>query len=286
MAEAIFTIGLSGSGKSTWAHDQENFYILDSDEIRQEINGNAEDQKNPDVIFRTMYKRGVRALEQGKSVIFCATNLLAKHRIQAIRTIRSHCPETTFTCVLFATPITMCMEQNKQRTRQVPEYVIQRQARQFQCPTENEGWNNIQIEYANYNHDKFSDEIWAIAENFGDQHNPHHTRFLLDHLETAVKIVDLKNLDNVQKANLLFGTALHDIGKPFTQTFDDNHVAHYYGHAEYGAYIALLMGYNFDVVRLINYHMIPTTSATWKKRLGDSLWESLLRLHAADAAAK
>ena len=39
MPEAIFTIGLAASGKTTWAHQQKGYIVLDSDQLRLELWG-------------------------------------------------------------------------------------------------------------------------------------------------------------------------------------------------------------------------------------------------------
>ena len=49
------------------------------------------------------------------------------------------------------------------------------------------------------------------------------------------------------------------------------------------------MRYNLEVIQLVNYHMLPfniNAISTWKKRLGDDLWNKIMILHEADLAAK
>lgn len=103
-----------------------------------------------------------------------------------------------------------------------------------------------------------------------EQKNPHHDLTLDKHILVSisnVQILKTMNIDCfkiVDLTNLKLALLLHDIGKIYTQTFDANNVAHYYGHAEYsgkmaGEMLKELKFSNFivnDVVNLIEKHQI------------------------------
>lgn len=125
-----------------------------------------------------------------------------------------------------------------------------------------------------------------------DQHNPHHEFDLLTHL---AKTVSFLPKDPV----LRLAGLLHDIGKPLTQSVDENGIYHYFGHAamsEKMAYNALkrLKLSNREIERitaLIHYHdgVIEETKRAVKRRihqLGAESFLDLLSLQRADHAAQ
>ena len=291
--EFIMTVGLAGSGKTTWAYkyaaEHDNYAILDSDEIRAELWEDAEDQRNPAKVFDTMYRRTCNALVCGKSVIYCATNLSMKRRIHLVKQLRAKFPKLTLKCIVFNTPIAICKEWNMHRTRQVPEYVFDRQARAFQFPVENEGWDAISIiSPTYYDTVSFSNQVWRKVKAIGSQDNPHHTLTLEEHLNKTVNKVDLSIVNGMRTSNMMVAANLHDVGKAYTRSYDESGIAHYYGHDNYGAYIAMNMGASMQVIPLINYHMLPFNPdgiKVWRERLGEKLWANIMILHRADKAA-
>ena len=88
-----------------------------------------------------------------------------------------------------------------------------------------------------------------------DQKCKWHSLPLKEHCD---KVKELLYLNNVTSTILLEAALLHDYGKLFTQTFDENGEAHYYNHASIGTYELLTSGYrDIDVLFYINYHMLP-----------------------------
>ena len=286
MVEAIFCVGISGSGKTTWADSQKDFIVLDSDRIRGELYGNESDQQNPAKVFETMYSRGKELLRAGQSVIFCATNLSMRHRISALKQLHAACPDVTFTAVVFNTPLPICKEWNKKRERQVPDWLFERQMKSFQMPVYNEGWDVIEIiTPAEYDVKELSKGIWDDVRAAGSQDNPHHSLTLYDHLMACIDNTNISFLSEKEACNMLVAAAIHDIGKAYTRSYDENGVAHYYSHNNYGAFLSMNMGMSVETVQLINYHMCPYDSKsapTWEKRLGEELWKKVLILHDAD----
>ena len=99
-------------------------------------------------------------------------------------------------------------------------------------------------------------------------------------------------------------TKYHDMGKLYTQTFDEDGVAHYYGHENIGAYMmlvyevanqhSLFVNHNIgDIAFYINYHMLPfqwkpngtKTETKWAKRFGSKKYHNLWDMHIADLIA-
>lgn len=286
MPEAIFTIGISASGKTTWAH-QQHAIVLDSDQLRLELYNSETEQHDPHKVFDLMYKRGREQLLNGNSVVFCSTNLSMKYRMHAIRQL-SNIPNIKFRAVIFNVPVNICQENNKKRARQVPDWLFERQIKQFQCPVKTEGFDTIEIITPfQYNGIEFSHSMWNDVRAIGSQDNPHHTLTLYDHLQACIDNLNLSKLpiDDEDSKNLYIAVALHDVGKAYTRSYDENGIAHYYSHEGYSAYVTMNMRCNLEVIQLVCYHMKPydTKGASiWEKRLGEELWKKILILHDAD----
>lgn len=90
-------VGISGSGKSTFAKEikywgeleGENVEIFSSDEIRKELYGDASIQKDHEKVFRILHSRVKEALSQGKTAVYDACNLSAKDEELFFRKFRN-----------------------------------------------------------------------------------------------------------------------------------------------------------------------------------------------------
>lgn len=289
MPEFVMTIGISGAGKSRWCYSQHNIatdIVADSDEIREELWGDANDQQNPEKVFSEMFARTKSALSRNINVFYCATNLNMRYRIHTLNQIKRRFPDVKCRAVVFNTPLFICKEWNKKRERQVPDWLFERQIKQFQMPVYNEGWDVIEIiTPAEYDVKEFSKGIWDDVRAAGSQDNPHHSRTLYDHLMYCLKQVNTSNLPEEEWVNMYAAAGAHDIGKVYTRSYDENGVAHYYSHDSYGAFLAMNMGLPIEVIQLVCYHMKPydtNASSVWEKRLGEELWKKILILHDAD----
>ena len=92
MPRLIYMVGIAGSGKSTIAmriasQMEEEVVLLSFDTIRGEIYGDENYQRNPGRVFDIMHQRTVVALSQGISVIYDATNLSCKRRMNFLKSI-------------------------------------------------------------------------------------------------------------------------------------------------------------------------------------------------------
>jgi hypothetical protein len=194
-----------------------------------------------------------------------------------------------------ATQYKICLEQNKNREREVPENVIKRMRESFTCPQFNEGWDKIEIIY-NYDIDDYRMSDYFEKVNAFDQENPHHTKTLGEHASTVGNALANKGDE------LCIAGFLHDNGKMYTKVFynmkgDVSEIAHYYGHPNVGAYEALFYLNNIGtpedkiiyVCGLIQFHMRPYDLDTEKskdklKRLvGEQMYNDLIVLNNADA---
>ena len=87
MSKFIMLVGLPGSGKT---YITENYFSrakhISSDAIREELWGDANDQRNGDKVFYEMDKRTCSALEAGEDVVYDATNMNSRKRKAVVRT--------------------------------------------------------------------------------------------------------------------------------------------------------------------------------------------------------
>ena len=323
MNKFYMTVGLPGSSKSTWAEinkEKLNFTIHSSDAIREEL-GDVNDQSKNDLVFNTLHKRIKEDLLNGKNVCYDATNLLRKRRMNFISNELKNIP-CEKVCVLFATPYEVCLKNNTNRERKVPEEVIERMVKNFDVPCKQEGWNDIQIVWWDYEKEgmkfDFKDDVekWRSVSH----DNPHHTLSIGDHMIKAhdwfVENGDVLTFDGLtfQKDDILliYAIMMHDCGKAFTKEFknskgEPSETAHFYQHHCVGSYLSLFYlkdwrddGFTiFDensilyISLLIGLHMNPFLK--WKnskkaeekdrKLFGDKIIDSVLKLHQADLAA-
>lgn len=282
--ELMVMCGLSGSGKSTWAEreaKQWGYEIVSSDDIRAEL-GDVNDQSRNNEVFQIFYQRIKDHLKAGHHVIADATFLTIKERRRILEEVKGiKCYKS---CTIKALPFEKCLENNRTRDRQVPEAVIYRQRAKFQVPFEEEGWDEIIVSRLYYG---MNDMDFFVRKMLGfDQKNPHHKNSLLVH--------SVKAAEEFAKKGYEFGDALlHDYGKLFTQTFDENGVAHYYNHENVGTY-ELLNDYGRvaydgkDLLFLTNYHMLPFGWKTdkakekWRRIFGDEKFQMLMDFHECD----
>lgn len=304
------TVGLPGSGKSHWCNkhkDELNAVVHSSDAIREEL-GDVNDQSKNAEVFEILHKRIKDDLRSGKNVIYDATNLSRKRRIHFMQhELRDISCEKV--CILFATPYEMCLARNFARDRQVPEEVLVRMIKSFETPWFSEGWDDIQIVWADYKglpgfeYDIMEDmDRWTLINH----DNPHHRMSIGDHMLNA-EFHYVKKY-NVWKPHLQLAIFMHDCGKPDVKAFinskgEDCDIAHFYSHESLGSYKSLFYIRELcddytdkDVLYvslLIGLHMRPHLSwkqsekAKTKDRIlfGDDIIRDIEILHECDLAA-
>lgn len=297
MVKFAMMIGLPGSGKSTAAKElsiKEGAVLHSSDDLREELFDDVNSQENNDLLFAEMKKRINEDLSNGKSVIYDATNLGYKKRKAFLDGLKTECCRE---CYLIATPYEKCIRQNSERSRKVPEAVIENMYKGFFVPQYYEGWDNIEIIY--------NDEgDWDLDELFSDldtisQDNPHHTLTIGEHCRKCMEYVKEQSDDDA----LIMAALLHDIGKKFTKGFKDtkgnqSEIAHYYNHQNVSAYLSLFYLKHMpkeeilETTNYIQWHMQPLnlkrgkTKSKWANLLGKEFYENLLKLNEGDIKAK
>lgn len=287
--------GLQGSGKSTYARKlekEEGCFVVSSDEIRKQY-PNA---KN-DTVFQMVYRLANDALIDGLNVVIDATNITVKSRRQVFANIKADCHKQ---CVVICTPYKECIMRVDLRNNHlyknehfVPLEVLERYYKSFEVPFNEEGWDSVVWVRDKAVEDWAVKELLEQADGF-DQHNKHHTQDLGQHMKATGDYLAQKYAPDCP---VRIAAYLHDIGKLFTQTFGEDGQAHYYNHANVGAYELLTRveatgckSFNqfLDVMFFVNYHMhlynvqSEKSIKKWRSLFGDEKWQQLNDLHEAD----
>ena len=137
-------VGISGSGKSTFAGGLETSLsakVVSTDDIRLEITGDATDQTRNGEVFGIARKRIDDLLAQGKNAVIDATSLSQKDRRLWVDLGKKHGAELV--AYVVNRPADVAKQQNLKRTRQVPDWVIDKQKAKLQLPTTAEGFDKI-----------------------------------------------------------------------------------------------------------------------------------------------
>jgi predicted kinase len=239
----IMLVGLPGSSKSTWAenHKEElNMIIHSSDAIREEF-GDVNDQSKNDLVFKTLHSRIKEDLLNGKNVCYDATNLNRRKRMHFLCNELRNVP-CKKVCVLFATPYEVCLKNNANRERKVPEDVIDRMYLNYESPWYTDGFNEIKIVYWDYEKEGLKFEFHEKVEEWRkvSQDNPHHTLSVGDHMIKAYEYI----CDKTDNFLLQVAAYMHDCGKIHTKKFIDSKGkpclhAHFYQHHCCGSYDSL-----------------------------------------------
>lgn len=317
--------GLQCSGKSTQAKEYvkyEDATIVSSDEIREEL---AKEQNKENIfdvdnnlVFRELYKRVNDLLKENKNVVLDATNTTIKSRRQIFENIKVDCYKE---CHIMNTPYKECLERLRERNKKgpyIPEDVLERYYKSFEVPFKEEGWDFMILHTENGLEDslRWLKEIQNKARDF-DQKNKWHNEKLLKHMLTTQGYLSHKIFTNKLPENaydrteiflMLIASEIHDLGKLYTQTIDEQGQAHYYNHENVGAYemVSNAMIWSFQiwvslrtsiyntlrVAFYINYHMklhqVKTEKAIkkWKGIFGEELYNNLKLFEEADKYRK
>ena len=282
--KVIFTVGLPGSGKSTFVQKlakEENAFILSSDTIRQELFGDASKQKSR-VVFRVLYERLNEHMAKGHSVIVDATNIERERRIFALHKLPSSLQKE---CYYFDTPYAKSVARNQQRKRQVPLAIMEKMRKHLEFPTIGEGFDQVHIvheaEPYGISMQQFIEliqrqptyeELFQALQAIPcfkeiycfHQENPYHQFLLCQHTYFVFSYINEYYMEN-DKLALQIAALFHDIGKPFCKKYKPLQQRYgYFGHENVSAQIVchflLELGFKEDfvlkVVYLVQFHML------------------------------
>ena len=141
--------GVSGSGKSTWAHTnmQDTMYVS-RDEIRFRLVGEDEGYFSREKeVFKEFVKEIVSRLKIGADTIADATHLNEFSRRKLTQAIDMYMKDYQIIYVTFNIDIDTCLIRNTKREGRanVPENIIRNMYRDFRAPTKDEDERVIDI---------------------------------------------------------------------------------------------------------------------------------------------
>ena len=144
MPTVYILVGYPGMGKTYFAKNtlmNSRRVYISSDDIREEVCGDASDQSCNATVFSIFYDRAYQAIEKGYDVILDATHLTKKSR----RKCRDHFKrlKCKFIAVQMTTPVEEAIRRNKNRDRVVPNYAMSRMINSFQPVEDDEGFDDI-----------------------------------------------------------------------------------------------------------------------------------------------
>lgn len=319
MREFYLMVGLAGSGKSTIAKEIEyaicmsspkydeygradKVVLISSDDIRAEILGDVNDQTQNDKVFSHIHKLIKQAVREYNHIIVDATNLTIKNR-RALLNCLDDKKDYHKIAYIVNTPIEKCKENNSKRDRKVPEYVIDNQAKKFEIPFANEGFNSIFLHhFPAYNCGALKEEvllnnITSLMDGF-NQKNHHHIYDLGTHCKKLHEELSKRTDDKI----LLCSALVHDIGKLYTGApkEDGSGEYSYKQHNNFGAYYLITNLEKIESNRLdeilellfyVNYHMHPffvqsgKSEKKWKDIFGEEKYNKLFLFNECDKMA-
>jgi predicted kinase len=150
MKQVIILSGPSGAGKSTYAkyltdtfYKKDSPYIIETDNIRKELCGDASDQSKNKLVFEVARKRFSNWLEipfiENDICIIDATNLTFKERSNWYDIITNNfCmkvgKDIKITIIVFFTDLEDCIKRNNERDRVVSADIIKKQMFKLELP--------------------------------------------------------------------------------------------------------------------------------------------------------
>jgi len=139
----VLTIGLPGSGKTTW-FKRRGVTPLSSDMLRTILFDDITEQRYQGLVFSTL-----RSLLRARLIARMpwnyvdATNLSPHERRQWIKMAKSFGYDVQ--AVFFDVPLEVCLERNGKRDRPVSEEVMQKMAERLKAPAFDEGFSKITV---------------------------------------------------------------------------------------------------------------------------------------------
>lgn len=294
MSTFYMVVGIAGSGKSTLYEEQyahAGMVYVSSDEIRERVFGDVNDQTHNEKVFEIMKQDTLAALRGHKDVFYDATNLSAKRRIAFLKNLQKF-ENVRKVCVVNVVPFHVALERNLSRERCVPNEVIFNMMKRFEVPHKSEGWDEIIVHNEFYQPSFLSDNVISMRAVSHD--NPHHSLTVGKHMGEAACY--LAKLDSPEY--LISAAYFHDCGKGLCKTYTNmkgevTPIAHFYSHENVGAYLYLTYCYrdekDLHVANLIQHHMDYFKGEGYLKKVSDrfgaEFMNDLALLHEADLAA-
>jgi predicted kinase len=142
------TVGLPGSGKSTWLREQ-GLPALSSDAVRALLTGDETNQNINRLVFRTLRRLCEARLEAGMAETWIDSTALAQWERRCwIRWAELN--GCDIECVFFDVPLDECLRRNAARDRIVPASAMQAMAARLVRPSIEEGFASVRVVQPGY----------------------------------------------------------------------------------------------------------------------------------------
>jgi predicted kinase len=137
----IITVGLPGSGKSTYLA-RLGVNAISSDQVRRLISDDPHDQTMNARIFATVRYLVRQRLASGRPVTYVdATHLTPWERKPYLQLAQRH--NCKLEALFFDVPVETCIARNQSRDRMVPEAAIRNMASRLVPPSKKEGFTRV-----------------------------------------------------------------------------------------------------------------------------------------------
>lgn len=270
MVKLYVMSGVAGSGKSTIAETiaKDGAIIVSSDKIRENLFATLDESvQNKECnrkVFEELYKQVQENLEKQRDVIIDATNLSQKKRMYIYERFKDMVDETTILSIFENLDTLYERNRNRPVEKMVPDEVVYRQYLAMQPPRKGIDCDN----YVVYGSRKsVMEEIEKYRFINGKHDSIHHLETINEHTQ-AVTTIAYKYATLIfvsgyipidQSFNLICLACMHDVGKYVSkQAKQDKNGNTYYSfasHENVSAMYSLVLGYDEDVVTLIQHHM-------------------------------
>ena len=144
MSTLYITVGLPGSGKSTYAKEfvkGKDIEYLSSDELRAVYGKGEDDQTVTPIVFGHIKRKVDEFLKDGKNVLVDATSVNRKERSDYINTAKKYGAKVV--ALVFKMDRQGLIDRNKKRGEQggriVPDWVIDKMLAKYEEPSFAEG---------------------------------------------------------------------------------------------------------------------------------------------------
>lgn len=144
MNTLYITVGLPGSGKSTYAKEfikGKDIEYLSSDELRAVYGKGEDDQTVTPIVFGHIKRKVDEFLKDGKNVLVDATSVNRKERSDYINTAKKYGAKVV--ALVFKMDRQGLIDRNKKRGEQggrvVPDWVIDKMLAKYEEPSFDEG---------------------------------------------------------------------------------------------------------------------------------------------------
>lgn len=270
MVKLYVMSGVAGSGKSTIAETiaKDGAIIVSSDKIRENLFATLDESvQNKECnrkVFEELYKQVQENLEKQRDVIIDATNLSQKKRMYIYERFKDMVDETTILSTFENLDTLYERNRNRPVEKMVPDDVVFRQYLSMQPPRKGIDCDNYVV-YGS--RESVAEEVEKYRFINSKHDSIHHLETIMEHIESvgsiAIKYATLDfvsgNISFDQSCDLIYSACAHDVGKFISkQVKKDKNGNTYYsftGHENVSAMYALVIGYDEDVVTLIQHHM-------------------------------